>query len=198
MFTGIIETTGKVIQIETKGTNISFNISSDITNELKPDQSVAHNGVCLTVESVSDNEYKVTAIAETLAKTNMGLIKINDEINLERCAILGGRIDGHLVQGHVDCTATCVQKKDENGSVEYTFSYPEQFMPLMIEKGSVTVNGISLTCYGLNKNEFSVAVIPYTFEHTNIRHVSAGNVVNLEFDILGKYLLRWKELGMVK
>ena len=196
MFTGIIETIGTISHIETKGSNLTFSIKSTITNELKVDQSVAHNGVCLTVESIVDTTYTVTAIDETLHKTNAGNWKINDAINLERCLQFNGRIDGHLVQGHVDATGICTEKIELEGSWLYRFNFNEQFAPLLIEKGSVCINGISLTCFNVGKNEFSVAIIPYTYKHTNMQNVVMNTVVNLEFDVIGKYLNRFKELQM--
>ena len=194
MFTGIVETIGTITHIETKGSNISFFITSTITNELKVDQSVAHNGVCLTVESILDTTYTVTAIDETLHKTNAGNWKINDTINLERCLQFNGRIDGHIVQGHVDATGICIDKIELEGSWLYRFSFNEQFAALLIEKGSVCINGISLTCFNVGKNEFSVAIIPYTYTYTNMQNVAINTVVNLEFDVIGKYLNRFKEL----
>lgn len=194
MFTGIIETTGNITNIEQKGTNVTFTITSTISNALKVDQSVAHNGVCLTVENVNTNEHKVTAIEETLQKTNLGNWKLNDVVNIERCLQANSRIDGHFVQGHVDATATCIEKKDANGSWLYTFEFNEQFAPLLIEKGSVTINGISLTCFNVGRTNFSVAIIPYTYKHTNIQYVEAGSIVNIEFDVFGKYMNRFYEL----
>jgi riboflavin synthase len=194
MFTGIIETTGIVEKIQVSGTNKTFWISSPIGSELKVDQSLAHNGVCLTVEAISGSVHTVTAIEETLRKTNLHTLTIGTEINLERCMIMNGRLDGHMVQGHVDCTATCVDKKKLDGSWEFSFQFPENFAHLVIEKGSISVNGTSLTCFNVTKNQFTVAIIPYTFEHTNIKHVNAGSIVNIEFDIIGKYIFRKSEL----
>ena len=195
MFTGIIECTGIVEKIESKGSNKTFWIKSPIGNELKIDQSLAHNGVCLTVEEIANSIHRVTAIEETLRKTNLHTLHIGSEINLERCMLMNGRLDGHIVQGHVDCTATCTQKKQLNGSWEFSFEFDNQFAHLVIEKGSISINGTSLTCFNVSENSFTVAIIPYTFEHTNIKHVVAGSIVNLEFDIIGKYILRRMETG---
>ncbi len=196
MFTGIVETTGTVVAVSQTGTNSTFTIESPISNTLKTDQSVSHNGVCLTVESVSNGSHTVTAIAETLSKTNLGYWQAGTVVNLERCVPMNGRLDGHLVQGHVDATATCESVSNQNGSWLFTFSYPKQFAHLIIEKGSICINGISLTVFNLVENRFSVAIIPYTFAHTNMQHLQAGNTVNIEFDMVGKYLARWKELGV--
>lgn len=190
MFTGIIEALGKVINIRKEGSNIHFTIESPISHELKIDQSVAHNGVCLTVVNVSDGSHTVTAIDETLQKSNLGNLKINDLVNLERCMQLNGRLDGHIVQGHVDQTAKCIELKEMNGSWEYTFTYEPLLGNVTVEKGSVTVNGISLTVVNSKESSFSVAIIPYTYEHTNLQQVKVGNFVNLEFDIIGKYVAR--------
>jgi riboflavin synthase len=195
MFTGIIETIGTCLKIEVIGTNKIFWIQSAISEALKVDQSLAHNGVCLTVESVEGNFHKVTAIEETLKKSNLGLCKEGDIVNLERCMLMNGRIDGHIVQGHVDSTAICIDKKQLEGSWEFTFQFEEAFAHLIIEKGSVCVNGISLTCFNVTRNNFTVAIIPYTFEHTNIKQVQMGTVVNIEFDIIGKYISRMNELA---
>jgi riboflavin synthase len=190
MFTGIIETLGLVKDIVHSGSNISYLISSSIVQELKIDQSLAHDGVCLTVESTNNDTYQVTAIAETISKTNLTGWKIDSIINLERCMPMNGRLDGHIVQGHVDCTAICTQRIDKNGSWEFQFEYPTEFAHLVIEKGSIAVNGTSLTCFGITNNSFKVAIIPYTFEHTSIQNVLVGSLVNIEFDILGKYVQR--------
>lgn len=189
MFTGIIETIGIVKSIQHEKTNITFEIESSLSNELKIDQSVAHNGVCLTVIECNQNSYKVTAIDETLKKTNLGKLHIGDKINLERCMILNTRLDGHIVQGHVDITAICTDVKDENGSYIFSFEYlPNE--NTTVEKGSITVNGVSLTVVHSHKNSFSVAIIPYTFFHTNFNEIKVGNYVNLEFDIIGKYVAK--------
>jgi riboflavin synthase len=194
MFTGIIEATGTVRKITTTGSNTTFWVESSISHELKTDQSVSHNGVCLTVESVSENIHAVTAIEETLKKTNLGALQEDDILNLERCMIMNGRLDGHIVQGHVDGTAECISVSPKNGSWEYVFRFDEKFAPLVIEKGSACINGISLTVFEVTRNSFKVAVIPYTYHHTNIRHISKSDTVNIEFDVIGKYILRMQEL----
>lgn len=194
MFTGIIETVGKVEKVTVSGTNKTFWISSDLSNELKPDQSLSHNGVCLTVEKTKGILYQVTAIEETLLKSNLGSLQAGDEVNLERCMLMNGRLDGHIVQGHVDCTADCLYVNELDGSWEYRFRFPEQFGSLIIEKGSVALNGISLTVFSVTKDEFSVAIIPYTYEHTNMKNLESGQRVNIEFDILGKYVQRMLDL----
>ncbi len=190
MFTGIIEAIGKVVSIEQDKDNVHFSIESPFTHELKVDQSVAHNGVCLTVTAVRDRSYSVTAIQETLLKTNLGTWSAGDDVNLERCMVLGERLDGHLVQGHIDQTASCVGLADQNGSWLFTFEYDGSTGNVTIEKGSITVNGISLTVVHSERNKFSVAIIPYTFEHTNLQFVKPGSTVNLEFDVIGKYISR--------
>jgi len=195
MFTGIIECTGHIEQIETAGSNKTFWINSSISNELRVDQSLSHNGVCLTVEAITNTLHKVTAIDETLKKTNLALLSIGAEINLERCMVMNGRLDGHLVQGHVDCTATCMAKKQLEGSWEFTFQFPTAFAHLVIEKGSICVNGTSLTCFNVTNNSFTVAIIPYTYNHTNIKQTEIGTLVNIEFDIIGKYIFRKSELS---
>jgi riboflavin synthase len=190
MFTGIIESLGFVKDIIHTGSNISYLISSSIGQELKIDQSLAHDGVCLTVESINNNIHQVTAIAETISKTNLTGWKIGSTINLERCMQMNGRLDGHIVQGHVDCTAICIERMDKNGSWEFQFNFPKEFAHLVIEKGSIAVNGTSLTCFDITNSSFKVAIIPYTFEHTSIQFVNKGSIVNIEFDILGKYVQR--------
>lgn len=190
MFTGIIETTAKVENIEKEGTNINFTFSSSITHELKVDQSVAHNGVCLTVASISSNSYVVTAINETLKRTNLGNLKVNDLVNLERCMPANGRFDGHIVQGHVDTTAKCTSVKDINGSWEFIFEYAANPKHITVEKGSITIDGVSLTVVDSKPNSFSVHIIPYTFEHTSFKGFKIGDTVNLEFDIVGKYVAK--------
>ncbi|MEI6586779.1 MAG: riboflavin synthase [Sediminibacterium sp.] len=194
MFTGIIESTGKVISIEKQGTNTSFWIASLISSELKIDQSLSHEGVCLTVEAIENGQHKVTAIEETLRKTNLSGWIVGNSLNLERCLVMNGRLDGHIVQGHVDATGICTQITTLEGSWEYRFSFPESFKHLIIEKGSIAVNGTSLTCFDVTNNAFSVAIIPYTFEHTSIHQLQIGSIVNLEFDILGKYVQRWLQV----
>ncbi len=188
MFTGIIETLGEVKAIEKDGGNVHLTITSAFTNELKIDQSVAHNGVCLTVTSIENNDYKVTAIQETIDKTNLSAWKIGTAVNLERAMKLGDRLDGHIVQGHVDQTGICKAIKESNGSWYYTFEYDPGLNNLTIEKGSITVNGVSLTVVNSLKNKFSVAIIPYTYEHTNFHNFEIGTKVNLEFDVIGKYV----------
>ena len=190
MFTGIIETMGLIEAISKAGSNTSYTISSSITHELKVDQSIAHNGVCLTVETINNDIHQVTAIEETINKTNLANWQIGALINLERCMMLNGRLDGHIVQGHVDCTAICIERIDKNGSWEFEFEFPIEFAHLVIEKGSIAVNGTSLTCFAITNKTFKVAIIPYTFEHTSIQFVKAGSIVNIEFDILGKYVQR--------
>lgn len=190
MFTGIVEATGLIEEVLPAGTNRTLWLSSPITGELKVDQSVSHSGICLTVEAIKGDRYRVTAIAETLEKTNLGSWKAGDLVNLERCLSFQGRLDGHIVQGHVDATAVCIDKKDRNGSWEFRFRFPESFATLVIEKGSICLNGISLTIFDVTLDEFSVAIIPYTFEHTNIKNISSGSQVNLEFDMIGKYVQR--------
>lgn len=190
MFTGIIETLGRVVKIENDKGNTHFTIQSDITNELKVDQSVAHNGVCLTVVEIKEDTYIVTAIKETLDKTNLGTLSENDLVNIERAMKLGDRLDGHIVQGHVDQTAICTQVSENDGSWFYTFEYSAEANNITIEKGSITVNGVSLTVVDSKKTQFSVAIIPYTYEHTGFSEFKKGTLVNLEFDVIGKYVAR--------
>jgi riboflavin synthase len=190
MFTGIIETTGKIIQIDRQGDNRSFWINSPISHELKVDQSVSHNGVCLTVEEIIENQHRVTAIHETLLKTELDSWQVRGMVNLERCLAFNGRLDGHLVQGHVDATAVCVGKQEMNGSWQYTFEFPREFEAYIIEKGSISLNGISLTVFNVGANRFEVAIIPYTYHHTNIGSIEPGKKVNVEFDMIGKYVKR--------
>ncbi|MDF3028034.1 MAG: riboflavin synthase, alpha subunit [Fluviicola sp.] len=191
MFTGIIETLGTVRAIEKDQSNVHFTVESAITHELKIDQSVAHNGCCLTVVKIDGDSYVVTAIQETLDKTNLGELEVGSKVNLERCMLLGARLDGHIVQGHVDTTATCVSIEDLNGSWKYTFRY--DFDQPTVAKGSITVNGVSLTVVDSEKGLFSVCIIPYTQEHTNFHSFKVGTKVNLEFDIIGKYVARLME-----
>ncbi len=188
MFTGIIEQLGVVKSIQKESENIHFTLEAPFTSELKIDQSVAHNGCCLTVVEISGNEYVVTAIQETLNKTNLGSWKVGTKVNLERCMQMNGRLDGHIVQGHVDTTGTCVSIEDQNGSWKYTFRYESD--DLTVEKGSITINGTSLTVVDSKTNEFSVCIIPYTYEHTNFHTLEVGSTVNLEFDIIGKYVAK--------
>lgn len=194
MFTGIIEEVGKVINIEISGGNIDYTIQANLAKELKIDQSVAHNGVCLTVVNIEDDTYKVTAIEETLNKTNLKHLQIGHFINLERGMKMNAHLDGHIVQGHVDQIATCVSTQTKDGSWEYTFSYDPGLMNVTIEKGSITINGVSLTVVNSKLNEFSVAIIPFTFENTTFKTLKQGDVVNLEFDVIGKYVKRLMEL----
>lgn len=190
MFTGIIESMGVVSALKREGDNLHLTISSSLTPELKIDQSVAHNGVCLTVVGIEDGAYTVTAIRETLEKTNLGDWKVGDLINLERGMRLGDRLDGHIVQGHVDQTGICTSVTEANGSWYYTFQYDPSLSNITIEKGSITVNGVSLTVVDSKKDSFSVAIIPYTYEHTNFHRLAVGHKVNLEFDVIGKYVAR--------
>ena len=194
MFTGIIEKTGIIKEIISNGTNKSFWVQSALATELKIDQSLSHNGVCLTIEETKNGLHRVTAIEETILKTNAGNWKNGTIINLERCMQLNGRLDGHIVQGHVDCTATCIEVVEKAGSWEYTFAFAEEFAALIIEKGSVTVNGISLTCFNITDDSFTVAIIPYTFEHTNMCNLKKGDTVNIEWDVVGKYVNRIQSL----
>ena len=190
MFTGIIETTGTISDISSAGSNKTFRISSSLAHQLRIDQSLSHDGVCLTVESISGDQYQVTAIAETLSKSNLPQWRPGDRVNLERCLLLNGRLDGHMVQGHVDATAVCLERRNEKGSWTFRFEFPDNFRNLIIEKGSVAVNGVSLTCFDASENAFSVAIIPYTFEHTNFHVIFPGSLVNIEFDLIGKYVER--------
>lgn len=187
MFTGIIEDLGEIIGIEKEGNNIHFSVKSRLANELKIDQSVAHNGVCLTVVNIVDDIYKVTAIKETLAKTNLGDLVVGSLVNLERAMAANGRFDGHVVQGHVDQTGVCESITDENGSWMFTIAH-EAKGHITVEKGSITINGVSLTVVNSTTNNFSVCIIPYTFEHTSFKTLKPGDTVNLEFDIIGKYV----------
>lgn len=194
MFTGIVETLGRITSIRKEDSNVHFTIESDISKELKIDQSVAHNGVCLTVVAIEEDRYVVTAVAETLQKTNLGDWQEGKVLNLERAMKLGDRLDGHIVQGHVDTTGKCVSKEDVDGSYLFHFEFPEKFAALIIEKGSICINGVSLTAFNCGRNTFSVTIIPYTLTHTDFQYLQADDRINLEFDILGKYLLRMKEL----
>lgn len=198
MFSGIVESTSKVLALEKKGENLNITMSCDFASELKVDQSVAHNGVCLTVTSHDNQSYSVTAIKETLDRSNLGLLKVGDEVNVERSMMMNGRLDGHIVQGHVDTTAECVGKVWQDGSWFFTFKYNVEKQMILkgyvtVEKGSVTVNGTSLTVCNSEADHFSVAIIPYTYEHTNFHNIEVGSIVNLEFDIIGKYVSRMLE-----
>lgn len=194
MFTGIVETLGTIKEIKKDNDNLHVTILSGLTPELKIDQSVSHNGVCLTVVALSEDSYTVTAIKETLEKTNLRDWKEGDMVNLERGMKLGDRLDGHIVQGHVDQTGVCKSIEEANGSWYYTFEYNKNLSNITIEKGSITVNGVSLTVVNSKLNEFSVAIIPYTHEHTNFKYIQPGTVINLEFDVIGKYVSRIHEL----
>ncbi|MBI3139233.1 MAG: riboflavin synthase [Sphingobacteriales bacterium] len=190
MFTGIIESMGLVKEVISNGSNRTFWIESPLSDQLKTDQSVSHSGVCLTVEETKDNRHRITAIEETLKKTNLDSWEEGSVVNLERCLLMNGRLDGHLVQGHVDARGTCVKKEERDGSWEFEFEFPGKFAELIIEKGSICVNGISLTAFAVKRKHFKTAIIPYTFEHTNMKGLEPGDTVNLEFDLVGKYLLR--------
>lgn len=195
MFTGIIETLGTIVNLSKEQENLHITVKSNFTNELKIDQSVAHNGVCLTVVNINKDEYTVTAIKETIDKTNIGKLSLNDVVNLERGMKLGDRLDGHIVQGHVDQTATCSGIKPQDGSTIFTFTYDyNKTGNVTIEKGSITVNGVSLTVVNSKKNEFSVAIIPYTIDNTTFKNIELGENVNLEFDVIGKYVTRLTNL----
>ena len=199
MFSGIIEEFATVVAIKKDRENIDFTLTCSFVSELKIDQSVAHNGVCLTVVAINGNEYVVTAMKETLDRTNLGLLKVGDKVNIERSMLMNGRLDGHIVQGHVDETARCIAMDDANGSTYFTFEYKEDREMarkgyFTVDKGSVTVNGVSLTVCNPTQNTFQVAIIPYTMEHTNFQDIRVGTVVNLEFDILGKYIARLQQL----
>lgn len=193
MFTGIIETLGTIKNLSTTDSNLHIEVESVLTPELKIDQSVAHNGVCLTVVSKGSDSYVVTAIEETLAKTNLGSLQVDNTINLERAMKLGARLDGHIVQGHVDEVGKCTHIVERDGSWEYTFDYNTESGNTTIEKGSITINGVSLTVINSGRNNFSVAIIPYTYEHTTFNTLTVGSIVNLEFDVIGKYVKRLSE-----
>jgi len=190
MFTGIVEELGIVAFLSRKGTNLNLEITCPFTSELKVDQSVSHNGICLTVTEITEKSYHVTAVEETLKKTNLSNCNIGDKINLERCLKLGGRLDGHIVQGHVDTIGKCMSISDVNGSWNFKFSYPTEHQGLVIDKGSICINGTSLTVIDPYEDFFSVTIIPFTYEHTNFHSMKVGDLVNLEFDLLGKYIVR--------
>jgi riboflavin synthase len=194
MFTGIIENLGYVENLKRAGGNLDIIVRTPLAKELKIDQSVAHNGVCLTVVNIKDDVYTVTAIEETLSKTNLSDLKLGDYINIERAMKLGARLDGHIVQGHVDQTAICTEAEEKDGSWIFSFTYDNSFNNVTIEKGSITVNGVSLTVVNSKDNSFSVAIIPYTYNNTNFKNLSVGDTVNLEFDVIGKYVKRLNEL----
>ena len=193
MFTGIIEHIGEVVSLQKEAENLHISMRTPITHELKIDQSVAHNGVCLTVVAIEGDVYTVTVIQESLQKTNLGDLQVGDQVNIERCMKLGDRLDGHLVQGHVDQTAKCVDVVEIDGSWYYTFSH-ENLGNITVEKGSICVNGVSLTVVNSQADSFSVAIIPYTYKHTNFHNFKIGTIVNLEFDILGKYIVKMNQL----
>ena len=194
MFTGIIESAAEVTELRKENTNLHITLRSSLTTELKIDQSVAHNGVCLTVVSIQDDKYTVTAIEETLNKTNIGRLKVGDIVNMERAMIMGARLDGHIVQGHVDQTATCTEVLNKDGSWIFSFEYDSELHNVTIEKGSICINGVSLTVVDSKVNSFSVAIIPYTFNNTGFKTLSKGDIVNLEFDVIGKYVKRLMNL----
>ena len=198
MFTGIIESLGTVKKIEQEGSNVHFSISSPIAPELKIDQSVAHNGVCLTVVAVEGDTYVVTAVQETMQRTNLGNLQMGDLVNLERAMLANARLDGHIVQGHVDGTGTCIGVEEVDGSWYYRFEFDPQNQHLLVDKGSVCINGVSLTVINPDQHSFSVAIIPYTYQHTNFHRLAAGSPVNFEFDIIGKYVARMAEAYKVR
>lgn len=198
MFTGIVETMGDIQRISTKGSNRIFYVKSDLASEINVDESICHNGVCLTVEEIKNDIYRVSAIEETLEKTNAGAWKIRENLNLERSMKLNDRLDGHIVQGHVDGTGSCISKKNKEGSVEFTFQFDSSFAELIIEKGSICVNGVSLTAFNVTNENFTVAIIPYTFSHTNFQFLNENHSVNLEFDVLGKYVARIQSIAAKK
>lgn len=193
MFTGIIEEVGEIKELRHEEDNLHISVKARLAPELKIDQSVAHNGVCLTVVSAEDGTYTVTAVKETLEKTNLGELKVGDPVNLERGMKLGARLDGHIVQGHVDQTAVCTEVKENNGSWEFSFEYDPVMQNITIEKGSITVNGVSLTVVNSKRDSFSIAIIPFTHEHTTFKSLKKGDLVNLEFDVIGKYVKRLNE-----
>lgn len=195
MFTGIVEELGEIKKLEQTGDNLSIQVKAEMTPDLKIDQSVAHNGVCLTVVDLTEDRYTVTAVKETLEKTNLGLLKEGDRVNLERGMKLGDRLDGHIVQGHVDQTALCTDIIENDGSWKFTFEYDPSLQNLTIEKGSITINGVSLTVVNSETDRFSVAIIPYTFENTTFRYLRKGMTVNLEFDVIGKYVQRLTQIS---
>jgi riboflavin synthase len=197
MFTGIVENLGEIIEIIPQATNLTFRVKSAISSELKIDQSVSHNGVCLTVVEVTNDTHCVTAIDETLKKSNLGSLAIGSLVNLERCMPANGRFDGHIVQGHVDQTGICTRRRDQHGSWLFDFEYNADSENITVEKGSICLNGVSLTVFNSTRNAFSVAIIPYTYEHTTFRQLQVGDTVNLEFDIVGKYIRRMLELGQL-
>lgn len=188
MFTGIIESVAVVEKVDKKGKNIELKLSSNLSSKLRVDESLSHNGVCLTVTSCDENFYCVTIVDESLKKSTFSNIKVGSEVNLERSLVINGRLDGHIVQGHVDDIGLCIKKVDQENSWLYTFEFSEKYSNLIIEKGSICVNGVSLTCFDVSDNKFTVAIIPHTYENTNFKFLKEGEAVNLEFDILGKYI----------
>lgn len=194
MFTGIVEDLARVVKIEKELGNLHLYLNAPFVSELQVDQSVAHNGVCLTVVEISADYYKVTAIAETLSLTNLEDLKVNDSVNVERCMHMNARLDGHIVQGHVDAMGTCILKEENEGSWRFVFSYKATREHLIVEKGSICINGISLTAFNVSNTSFEVAIIPYTYEHTNLKQVEVNSRVNLEFDIIGKYIARLQDV----
>ena len=195
MFTGIVEALGTLKAVEARGDNLVFSIASPISHALREDQSVSHNGACLTVLRSDGDAHQVEAVAETLKKTNLRQLQAGAPVNLERALTLEGRLDGHLVQGHVDTTAICRKRQDQDGSILFRFGFPEKFAALVIEKGAIAINGVSLTVFDVTQEAFSVAVIPYTLSHTNLATLSIGQEVNVEFDLIGKYVLRARDLA---
>jgi len=195
MFTGIIESLGEIVRTEKLGTNLNFTIKSPISKELKVDQSVAHNGVCLTVTDCNEESHIVTAVEETMAKTSLGSWDVNQVVNLERCMKLDHRLDGHMVYGHVDTVGECIEISKNDGSTNFTFSFPEKFSHLIVEKGSVSINGTSLTVFDVQKTSFKVTIIPFTFDHTSFNTLLENDAVNLEFDIIAKYVERLMNKG---
>lgn len=193
MFTGIIESIGIIQKVEPGAESVRFIVQSPLALELKIDQSLAHNGICLTVEAIQGDCYQVTAVPETLERTNASTWKPGEKLNLERAMLLNSRLDGHMVQGHIDATGLCVSREDLADSWKYRFSFPPEYGDLLINKGSIAVNGISLTCYDVTENQFSVSIIPYTFHHTNVADIHKGSIINLEFDILGKYISKMRK-----
>ena len=196
MFTGIIKALGKIEKIVKEGTNLHFTVAADMSKELKIDESVSHNGTCLTVVERDNTRYVVTAIEETLIKTNLGNLKEGDLVNLERAMISGGRLDGHIVQGHVDTTGTCVKVEEKGGSWHFSFKYQPTLDLMLVDKGSICLNGVSLTVVDPIEDIFSVAIIPFTYEHTTFKHLKPGDAVNLEFDVLGKYIAKYMQAYM--
>ncbi len=195
MFTGIIETTGELLDLRTENENVYLRVRSILGSELRIDQSLAHDGICLTVTAIEDDVHTVCAVPETISKTSLAHWRVGKRINLERCMPMNGRLDGHLVQGHVDGTGTCIERFDGGDHWRFVFEFQRQFAHLLIEKGSVCINGTSLTCFNVKETTFEVTIIPYTYHHTNFNQLNVNDTVNLEFDVIGKYLARFRELG---